>query len=82
MRTTRSRWRAGADVLQLERFVSEALKALRGQLAAAGLAPRLAPAGGVNRSNAVDFARAGADFLVTSAPYFAPPADVQVRIGP
>ena len=42
----------------------------------------LAPAGGVTAANAVDYARAGADFLVSSAPYFAPPADVKVVIGP
>ena len=42
----------------------------------------LAPAGGVNRGNALAYARAGADLLVSSAPYFAPPAEVQVRIDP
>jgi molybdenum transport protein len=73
---------AGAEVLQLERFTPAALQALRERLAAAGLAPLLAPAGGVTLANALGYARAGADFLVTSAPYFAPPADVQVRIGP
>lgn len=72
---------AGADVLQLERFSPATLAALRAKLAAVGLTPRLAPAGGVNVANALDYACAGADFLVTSAPYFAPPADVKVRIG-
>jgi len=74
--------RAGADVLQLERFTPPQLQALRGTLSAQGLHPMLAPAGGVTLSNAVDFARAGADFLVSSAPYFAPPADIQVRLRP
>ena len=32
--------------------------------------------------NALAYARAGADLLVSSAPYFAPPAEVQVRIDP
>jgi molybdenum transport protein len=73
--------RAGAEVLQLERFTPQALQALRTRLLSEGLAPKLAPAGGVNIGNALAFARAGADFLVTSAPYFAPPAEVQVRIG-
>lgn len=74
--------RAGADVLQLERFSPAALAALRQRLDTAGLRPLLAPAGGVNAANALDFARAGADFLVSSAPYFAPPADVKVVIAP
>jgi len=73
---------AGADVLQLERFTPAQLQALRGQLSDLGLQPLIAPAGGVTLANAVDYARAGADFLVSSAPYFAPPADIQVNIAP
>lgn len=75
--------RAGAQVIQLERFTPEALAALRGQLRQLGQEGRqvlLAPAGGVTLVNALDYARAGADLLVTSAPYLAPPADVQVTI--
>lgn len=72
--------RLGADVLQLERFTPERLQALRETLAGGGLSPRLAAAGGVNAANAAAYARAGADLLVTSAPYFAPPADIRVSI--
>jgi molybdenum transport protein len=72
--------RAGADVLQLERFSPQALQALRVQLAQRGLRPLLAPAGGITADNAVAYAEAGADLLVTSAPYFAGPADVKVMI--
>lgn len=72
--------RAGAEVLQLERFTPPMLAALRAALAAAGLQAALAPAGGVTLANALDHARAGADLLVTSAPYFAGPADVKVVI--
>ena len=71
---------AGADVLQLERFTPDRLAALRQSLRAQGLQAQLAPAGGVTVANAAGFARAGADFLVTSAPYFAPPADIRVSI--
>lgn len=74
--------RAGADVLQLERFAPEALAQLKARLAASGLRCLLAPAGGVTAANAVAYARAGADLLVSSAPYFAPPADVKVVITP
>ncbi len=72
--------RLGVDVLQLERFSPEALRALRLRLQSEGLTPLLAPAGGVTLANALDYARAGADLLVSSAPYFAPPADVKVVI--
>lgn len=74
--------RAGVDVLQLERFTPAALADLRTRLRDEGLSPRVAPAGGVDLGNAVAYARAGADFLVTSSPYFARPADVQVCIEP
>jgi molybdenum transport protein len=69
---------AGADVLQLERFAPTQLTTLRQVLQAAGLRPLLAPAGGVTAVNAVAYAAAGADFLVSSAPYHAAPADVKV----
>jgi molybdenum transport protein len=71
--------KSGADVLQLERFSPEQLAQCRQQLTASKLAVLLAPAGGVNHVNAVAYARAGADFLVSSAPYFASPRDVKVR---
>jgi molybdenum transport protein len=68
---------AGADVLQLEKFSPEAVQSCAELLARAGRRPLLAAAGGISRSNAVAYACAGADLLVTSAPYFAGPADVQ-----
>lgn len=74
--------RAGVDVLQLERMSPAALQALRQQLQAENLPTLMAPAGGVNLDNAVAYAQAGADLLVSSAPYFAKPADVKVHITP
>jgi len=74
--------RLGVDVLQLERFSPDALRALRTRLDAEGLRPLLAPAGGVTLANAVAYAEAGADMLVSSSPYFAPPADVKVLVEP
>jgi len=73
------RWgAAGADVLQLEKFSVEDVVACRAALADAGHGARLAVAGGVRVDNAGAYAAAGADLLVTSAPYSAPPKDVQV----
>jgi molybdenum transport protein len=74
--------RAGAEILQLERFSPEEVRALRAALDAERPDVTLAAAGGVTETNAADYARAGADLLVTSAPYFAPPADVAVAIEP
>jgi molybdenum transport protein len=65
---------------QLERFTPAELAALRQRLEGAGKRPLLAPAGGVTVGNAVEYAAAGADCLVTSSPFFAAPADVRVRV--
>lgn len=74
---------AGADVLQLEKFTPEAVAACRLAMDRIGSAhrPLLAAAGGVRADNAAAYVAAGADFLVTSAPYTAPPRDVQVNFG-
>jgi molybdenum transport protein len=75
---------AGADVLQLEKFTPEAVAEVRAQIdparepRLAGRLPLLAVAGGVRADNAAAYAAAGADLLVSSAPFSAPPADVQV----
>ncbi len=71
---------AGADVLQLEKFSPDAVAACRTALRAilGPDRPLLAAAGGVRADNAAAYASAGADILVTSAPYTASPKDVQV----
>ena len=74
--------RAGVDVLQLERFSPEQIRKCREALDAQGLRPVLAAAGGVKVANVVACAAAGADVLVSSAPYLAPPRDIAVLIRP
>ena len=71
---------AGADVLQLEKFTPEAVAACRQALrdSTPMPSPLLAAAGGIRADNAAAYVAAGADFLVTSSPYWAPPKDVQV----
>lgn len=71
--------RAGAQVLQLEKFAPSALRACRMRLDREGLRPVLVAAGGVRVDNAADYVAAGADLIATSAPYSAAPCDVQVR---
>lgn len=72
--------RAGADVLQLEKFSPEQVETCRITLNRwPGMqSPLLAAAGGIHAGNANAYAAAGADLLVTSAPYMAPPKDVRV----
>lgn len=80
------RWSsAGADVLQLEKFTVTDVVALveYRRLASADYSHVLfAAAGGINAANAGAYADAGADLLVTSAPYTAPPRDVAVAFMP
>jgi molybdenum transport protein len=74
--------KAGADVIQAEKFSPADIAATFKELRQAGLSTLLAAAGGINAENAASYARAGADILVTSAPYTAKPLDVQVRLTP
>ena len=73
------RWgEAGADVLQLEKFTPAAVATCRAALPRDRRRLLLAAAGGVRADNAAAYVAAGADLLVTSAPYCAPPRDVAV----
>lgn len=70
---------AGADILQLEKMPVATVNRIKGLIPKSS-PTRIAAAGGINSANAEDYARAGADILVTSAPYFAPPRDVAVTL--
>ncbi|MDY6992179.1 MAG: ModD protein [Pseudomonadota bacterium] len=69
--------RCGADVLQLEKFTPEQIIELITQLPSHS---KVAAAGGITAANVADYAQTGAQVLVTSAPYYAQPADVKVTI--
>ena len=73
---------AGFDVVQAEKFSPAEIASLLNELAHVAQRPLIAAAGGLTIDNTVAYARAGADILVTSMPYFARPRDVAVRIGP
>jgi molybdenum transport protein len=70
--------RAGADVVQLEKFSPSNVATCRRLVSAEYPRVLLAAAGGIRAENATAYAAAGADMLVTSAPYTEPPKDVQV----
>lgn len=73
---------AGFDVVQAEKFNAADIAVLMAELNSRPSRPLVAAAGGINIDNAADYARAGADILVTSMPYFARPRDVSVAISP
>ncbi|MDO5531527.1 ModD protein [Sutterella sp.] len=68
----------GADIVQCERFAPEVFEAFAREARAAAPGAVLTVAGGVNAENAAAYARAGADILITSWPYWARPADVKM----
>lgn len=70
--------RLGVDIIQCERFSTKDLKEFAQQ--AKKLNPRLVinAAGGVKTENAEEYARAGADVLVSSYMYFGAPFDVKM----
>jgi len=71
--------RARFHLIQAEKFSPEDIARLAQALRGVHGRPLLAAAGGVKRDNARAYAQAGADILVTSSPYSAPPKDVAVR---
>jgi molybdenum transport protein len=77
---------AGFDVVQAEKFrpdqIAALCKQLRSSAKGSAACPLIAAAGGVNAANAAAYAQAGADIIVTSAPYLARPCDVQVNLAP
>jgi molybdenum transport protein len=74
---------AMADVVQLEKFAPDAVRrVVQGIRKRLDGRPVIAAAGGITVENAGDYATAGADTLVTSAPFQAKPVDIQVRIIP
>jgi molybdenum transport protein len=71
---------AGADVVQIDKASAGVVARVRGAFDGRSPRPLLAAAGGINAANAADYADAGADVIVTSAPYTAPPIDVKVTM--
>lgn len=71
---------AGFDVLQLEKFTPDQVREVAAAARDMPLPPLIAVAGGINPCNAGDYVIAGAELLVTSWPYTAPPRDVKVVI--
>lgn len=73
---------AHPDVLQCEKMTPDEIRVVADLVAANAPHTKVAAAGGVNLRNAAAYAAAGAHVLVTSAPYWAKPADVKVVITP
>ena len=71
---------AGAEVIQLEKCTPAQLAEVVTVARQRSPRPLIAAAGGVTPANAAAYAQAGADVLVSSAPYSAAPKDVAVSM--
>lgn len=71
---------AGADIIQCERFNPEALKAFVVKARNIRNDVIINAAGGINDTNAYEYALTCADVLVTSWVYFGRPFDIKMRI--
>jgi molybdenum transport protein len=71
---------AGADIVQFDKASPAEIAALRRHCATRTPRPLVAAAGGIQAANAADYARVGADVIVTSSPYTARPLDVKVTM--
>ncbi|MGD8777421.1 MAG: ModD protein [Ignavibacteria bacterium] len=74
--------KAGADAVQADKMSCEDFEACVKECKEINPGICMIAAGGINASNAAQYAQAGADVLVTSWMYFAPPADINVIIKP
>lgn len=69
---------SGVDCVQLDHMAPEQVAEAVRAIAALGRAVPVAVTGGIHEGNAASYAAAGAQLLVTSAPYAAAPLDVKV----
>lgn len=72
--------KAGADIIQCEKFAPEVFAEAVAKVKSVSPNALISAAGGVKAENAAAYARAGADFLVTTWPYFGRPFDVKMSI--
>jgi molybdenum transport protein len=73
---------AEPDILQLDKFTPQELRQIVEAAARRESRCVISAAGGVNKDNAAEYAAAGAGLIVSSAPYYAKPADVKVVLCP
>lgn len=70
------------DVIQMDKFTPEEVQLCVNQANQLNCKVLLAAAGGIQQHNAAQYAATGVPLLVTSAPYYSKPADVEVLLEP
>ncbi|MGQ1946834.1 ModD protein [Geofilum sp. OHC36d9] len=72
----------GVDVIQVDKMPMDQFAICANKCRQMNPRVVMLAAGGINVNNAADYIKAGADVLVTSWMYYAPPADIAVNIQP
>lgn len=71
---------AGADIVQLDKFSPSLIRQLQQNILKQKRSCRLSATGGINLQTISEYAQTGISLFVTSAPYYAPPRDIKVKI--
>ncbi len=71
--------KAGIDGIQFDKLPPDQIQAVVPQIRAIHPSILLLAAGGIHAGNIASYARTGVDGLVSTSPYYAPPADIGVR---
>ena len=72
--------KAGADIVQCEKFKFDELKYFVEEARSISKSVIISATGGINASNAAEYAATGVDLLVTSWVYFGKPEDIKMRM--
>ncbi len=70
------------NIIILNRFDVAQIKELKKEISKLNPRIRLAVSGGITGSNVTEYAKSGADMLISSWPYYADPSDLSVTITP
>lgn len=74
--------RYAVDVIQLDKIIPAELVRLVPEIQSIAPAIKISAAGGINETNAAEYAASGIDIIVLSSVYFGKPADIGVTIIP
>jgi molybdenum transport protein len=74
--------KTNVNILVLNRFEVEQIKELKKEINKINPGIKLAVSGGITDNNITDYAKSGADMLISSWPYYADPSDLSVIITP
>lgn len=74
--------KAAVDAIQIDKMASDTLREIIHEIRVINPNTKICIAGGINASNAAEFAACGSDILVMSSAYFGKPADMGVKIIP